>query len=193
MKVSVDGRLYIVNGSATIRIPAGYFNVTASTLQFNGTTQEGNGVIKYYAFKNITYNGKTYVTYSAQYFSLLRIRVKHSTSITSININYYNVTFNSYIGILPVWIWPGQVYVMLNGTVYNYGHSYWIMGGNYSASYSYKDILNGTLTYDVKKLEIKTPQGSQTYNFPNLPSYLYINSTMTIIAYYDITYLWYRL
>ncbi len=69
MNVSVDGRLCTVNATATIPIPAGYFNVTALTLQFNNTTQERSGVIKYYTFKNITYNGKTYVTPSAILFA----------------------------------------------------------------------------------------------------------------------------
>jgi len=72
-----------VNGSATIRIPAGYFNVTALTLQFNDTTQERSGVIKYYTFKNITYNGKTYVTPSAILFA------PPNTSET-LYINYVN-------------------------------------------------------------------------------------------------------
>jgi len=75
------------------------------------------------------------------------------------------------------------VYVMLNGTAYNYGRSYWIMGGNYNAYY--ESIVNGTYTYGVTTLEIFTSQGSQTYYFPNLSSYLYINSTMT--------YYWHRL
>jgi hypothetical protein len=65
VNVSVEGRLYTVNGSATIRIPSGYFNATELTLQFNDTKQEGNGVIIYYTFKNTTYNGETYATYSA--------------------------------------------------------------------------------------------------------------------------------
>ena len=69
MNVSVDGSTYTVYGSRTIQIPAGYFNVTVLTLQFNDTTQETNGVIKYYTFKNMTYNGKTYVTPSAILFA----------------------------------------------------------------------------------------------------------------------------
>jgi hypothetical protein len=83
VNVSVDGRPYTVKGSRTIPIPAGYFNVTALTLQFNDTTQEGNGVIKYYTFKNITYNGKTYVTYSVILFA------PPNTSET-LYINYVN-------------------------------------------------------------------------------------------------------
>jgi len=83
VNVSVDGRPYTVNGSATIRIPAGYFNVTVLTLQFNDTTQERSGVIKYYTFKNITYNGKTYVTPSAILFA------PPNTSET-LYINYVN-------------------------------------------------------------------------------------------------------
>jgi len=84
----------------------------------------------------------------------------------------------------------GQVNVILNGTVYNYWQSYWIIGGNYSAQYigvfdPYNDV-----SYGVTTLQIVTPQGSQTYNFPNIPSYLYINSPMTVNAYYGITYYW---
>jgi hypothetical protein len=112
--------------------------------------------------------------------------VKHSTSTASININYNNVTFNGYT-------LPGQVYVMLNDTVYNYGQSYWIIGGNYSAYY--KGIVHWGTIYNysvgVTTLQIVTPQGSQTYNFPNIPTYLYINSTMTVNAYYNTTYYWY--
>ncbi|MCQ4343984.1 MAG: hypothetical protein NO117_03385 [Sulfolobales archaeon] len=187
VNVSVDGRPYTVNGSATIQIPAGYFNVTVLTLQFNDTTQEGNGVIKYYTFKNITYNGKTYVTYSAILFA--PPNTSETFYINYVNkYNYYNVTFYDYKS-------PGQVYVVLNGTVYNYNHSYWIMGGNYSAIY--KGIVHwGTIynySYNVTTLQIITPQGSQTYNFPYIPSYLYINSPMTVNAYYGITYYWYWL
>jgi hypothetical protein len=183
VKVSVDGRPYTVYGSATIQIPAGYFNVTVLTLQFNDTTQKGNGVIKYYTFNNIIYNGKTYVTYSAILFA--PPNMSETLYINYVNkYNYYYVTFNGYN-------LPGQVNVILNGTVYNYGQSYWIIGGNYSASYT--GIFNGIYTYGVRTLQIVTPQGSQTYNFPNIPPYLYINSTMTVNAYYGITYKWYPL
>ncbi len=183
VQVSVDGRPYTVYGSATIQIPAGYFNVTVLTLQFNDTTQKGNGVIKYYTFKNIQYNGKTYVTYSAILFA--PPNTSETLYINYVNkYNYYYVTFNGYN-------LPGQVNVILNGTVYNYGQSYWIIGGNYSASYT--GIFNGIYTYGVRTLQIVTPQGSQTYNFPNIPPYLYISSTMTVNAYYGITYKWYPL
>jgi len=180
VKVSVDGRLYTVNGSATIQIPAGYFNVTVLTLQFNDTTQKGNGVIKYYTFKNMTYNGKTYFTYSAILFA--PPNTSQTLYINYVNkYNYYYVTFKGYN--LPVYAW-----VNLNGTVYNYGQSYWIIGGNYTAHYI--GTFYGTYSYGVKTLQIVTPQGSQTYNFPNIPSYLYINSPMTVNAYYGITYYW---
>ena len=180
VNVSVDGHPYTVYGSATIQIPAGYFNVTALTLQFNDTTQKGNGVIKYYTFKNMTYNGKTYVTYSAILFA--PPNTSETLYINYVNkYNYYNVTFKDYNP-------PGQVYVVLNGTVYNYNHSYWIIGGNYSANYT--SILKGSYTYGVQTLEVVTPQGSQSYNVPNIPSYLYINSPMTVDAYYGETYCW---
>jgi hypothetical protein len=169
-----------VYGSATIPIPAGYFNVTVLTLQFNDTTQEKNGVIKYYTFDNITYNGGTYVTYSAILFA--PPNVNETLYINYVNkYNYYYVTFKDYNP-------PGQVYVVLNGTVYNYGQSYWIIGGNYSANFT--SILKGSYSYGVKTLEIVTPQGSQSYNVPNIPSYLYIDSTMTVDAYYGKTYQW---
>jgi hypothetical protein len=183
VNVSVDGRLYTVYGSATIQIPAGYFNVTVLTLQFNDTTQKGNGVIKYYTFKNMTYNGKAYVTYSAILFA--PPNTNETLYINYVNkYNYYYVTFIGHN-------LPGQVNVVLNGTVYNYGQSYWIMGGNYSAIYT--SILKGSYSYGVTTLKIVTPQGSQTYNFPNIPSYLYINSTLTVEAYYGETYQWYPL
>jgi len=83
MKVSVDGRRYTVNGSATIRIPAGYFNVIVLTLQFNDTTQEGNDVIKCHTFKNMAYNGKTYVTY-------LVILIAPPNMSETLYINYVN-------------------------------------------------------------------------------------------------------
>jgi len=180
VNVSVDGRLYIVNGSATIRIPAGYFNVTASTLQFNGTTQKGDGVIKYYTFENITYNGKTYVTYSAILFA--PPNTSKTLDINYVNkYNYYYVTFIGYN--LPTYAW-----ITLNGTRYDYWQSYWIIGGNYRAQYV--GTFYGTYDEGVKKLEIVTPQGSQPYYFPNIPRYIYINSKMTVIATYGITYYW---
>jgi hypothetical protein len=183
VKVSVDGRPYTVNGSATIQIPAGYFNVTVLTLQFNDTTQKGNGVIKYYTFKNMTYNGETYVTYSGILFA--PPNTSETLYINYVNkYNYYYVTFIGYN-------LPGQVNVILNGTVYNYGQSYWIMGGNYSAIYT--SVFNGNYTYGVTTLKIVTLQGSQTYNFPDIPSYLYIDSTMTVNATYGKTYQWYSL
>jgi len=112
----------------------------------------------------------------------------------SININHYNATFNGYT-------LPGQVYVMLNGTVYNYGQSYRIMGGNYSASYTGITYLypprilfdHNNYIYGVTTLQIVTPQGSQTYYFTDMPSYLCINSTLTVDAYYGKTYYWYLL
>ena len=112
----------------------------------------------------------------------------------SININHYNASFNGYT-------LPGQVYVMLNGTVYNYGQSYRIMGGNYSASYTGIAYLyppriffdHNNYIYGVTTLQIVTPQGSQTYNFTDMPSYLYTNSQMTVCAYCGTTYYWYPL
>jgi hypothetical protein len=185
VKVSVDGRLYTVYGSRTIQIPAGYFNVTVLTLQFNDTTQKANGVIKYYAFKNITYNGKTYVTYSAILFA------PPNTSET-LYINYVN-KYNYYYVTFKVHNPPGQVNVELNGTVYSYGQSYWIIGGNYSASYTGVFDQKNNVSFGVITLLIDTQQRSKTYYFPNIPSYLYINSTMTVIAYYGKTYYWYPL
>ena len=180
VNVSIDGRLYILNGSATIKIPAGYFNVTVLTLQYNDSSLKGYGVIKYYTFKNITYNGKTYVTYSAILFA--PPNKKEKLYINYVNVyNYYNVTFKVYNP-------PGQVYVILNGTVYSYNRSYWIIGGNYTASYT--GIVSGSYSYGVTKLTIVTPQGSKTYYFPNIPSYLYINSPTTVIAYYGKTCYW---
>jgi hypothetical protein len=152
------------------------------TLQFNDTTQEGNGVIEYYTFKNMAYNGKAYVTPSAILFA--PPKTSESLYINYVNkYNYYYVTFYDYNP-------PGYVWVTLNGTNYNYWQSYWIIGGNYSAQYigvfdPYNDV-----SYGVTTLQIVTPQGSQTYNFPNIPSYLYINSPMTVNAYYGITYYW---
>jgi hypothetical protein len=180
VKVSVDGSPYTVYGSRTIQIPAGYFNVTVLTLQFNDTTQKGNGVIKYYTFKNMTYNGKTYVTYSAILFA--PPSTSETLYINYVNkYNYYNVTF---IGNnLPVYAW-----VNLNGTVYNYGRSYWIIGGNYTAHYI--GTFYGTYSVLVQTLQIVTPNGSQTYNFPHIPTYLYINSPMTVNATYGITCYW---
>jgi hypothetical protein len=180
VEISVDGRPYTVYGSATIQIPAGYFNVTVLTLQFNDTTQEGNGVIKYYTFKNMMYNGKTYVTYSAILFA--PPNTSETLYINYVNkYNYYYVTFYDYNP-------PGYVWVSLNGTDYNYGQSYWIIGGNYSASYI--GIFFGTYSSDVVTLQIVTPQGVQTYNFPHIPSYLYIDSPMTVNAYYGTTCYW---
>jgi len=180
VKVSVDGSPYTVYGSATIQIPAGYFNVTVLTLQFNDTTQKGNGVIRYYTFNNMTYNGETYVTYSAILFA--PPNTSQTLYINYVNkYNYYYVTFKDYNP-------PGQVNVKLNGTVYNYNRSYWIIGGNYSASYT--GIFNGIYSYGVTTLQIVTPQGVKTYSFPNIPTYLYINSTMTVNAYYGKTYYW---
>jgi len=204
VNVSVDGSPYTVYGSATIQIPAGYLNVTVLTLQFNDTTQETNGVIKYYTFKNIAYNGKAYVTPSAILFA--PPKTSESLYINYVNkYNYYYVTFKGYNLIVNGYDLTGDVNVVLNGTVYNYWQSYWIIGGNYSASYTGVVLPNpyygffgffGTYsnyTYDVIKLKIVTPQGSQTYNFPNIPSYLYINSPMTVNAYYGTTYYWYPL
>jgi hypothetical protein len=183
VEVSVDGRQYTVYGSATIQIPAGYFNVTVLTLQFNDTSQEGNGVIKYCTFKNMTYNGKAYATYST--ILLAPPNTNETLYINYVNeYNYYYVTFKDYNP-------PGQVYVVLNGTVYKYNQSYWIKGGKYSANYT--SILKGSYSYGVKTLEIVTQQGSQSYNVPNIPSYLYINSPMTVDAYYGETYYWHLL
>jgi hypothetical protein len=183
VEVSVDGRLHTVYGSATIQIPAGYFNVTVLTLQFNDTTQKANGVIKYYTFKNMTYNGKTYVTYSAILFA--PPNTSETLYINYINkYNYYNVTFYGYN--LPVYAW-----VDLNGTVYNYNQSYWIIGGNYTVRYV--GTFYGTYSVGVTNLTIVTPQSSQTYYFPNIPRFLYIDSPMRVNAYYNTTYYWYYL
>jgi hypothetical protein len=185
VNVSVDGRPYAVYGSAAIQIPAGYFNVTVVTLQFNDTTQEGNGVIKYYTFKNIAYNGKAYVTPSAILFA--SPNTSETLYINYVNkYNYYYVTFYDYNP-------PGYVWVTLNGTDYNYWQSYWIIGGNYSAHYIGVFDPNNDVSYGVTTLQIVTPQGSQTYNFPDIPTYLYINSTMMINAYYGKTYYWHQL
>jgi hypothetical protein len=204
VEISVDGRPYTVYGSATIQIPAGYFNVTVLTLQFNDTTQEGSGVIKYYTFKNMTYNGRTYITYSAILFA--PPNANETLYINYVNkYNYYKVTFNGYNLIVNGYNLMGDVNVVLNGTVYDYWQSYWIIGGNYRASYTGVVLPNpyygffgffGTYsnyTYSVIKLKIVTPQGIRIYYFPDIPTYLYINSSMTVDAYYGTTYYWYPL
>jgi hypothetical protein len=187
VSVSIDGQTYTVYGSQAITIPAGYFNFTVVTLQANDTSQKSYGVIKHYTFSNIQYQGKTYTVPS----QILFIGPNQNANIYvnyKNDFNYYYVTFQASGQYYPYV--AGSVNPILNGTVYNYGQSYWIIGGNYSIGYTgvfYQNWFGGGYSYDVGTVTYKYANGTTvTYNFPNIPSYIVINQRITIIANYNL-------
>ncbi|QGA55252.1 hypothetical protein GFS03_12035 [Sulfolobus sp. E5-1-F] len=186
--VNIDGSNYTVKGSSTIQVTAGYINITIYTLQFNDTTQQNIGIIKYYIYSNSTYNKNTYIARSFIIF------VPPSTSQTpTVYINYNNI-YNYYHVYINGYNLPGSVCLILNNTVYNYNYNqgYWIIGGKYS--FGPTEIFNGEYTFGAQTVKFKYSNGSTfTYTFPNIPSYVLINQPMTISVYYGETIQWYLL
>ncbi|AHC51885.1 hypothetical protein SUSAZ_07980 [Sulfolobus acidocaldarius SUSAZ] len=185
--VNINGVSYTVNnGVLLVTVPAGYVNFTVYTLQGNDTSLKSSGIIKHYKFNTINYNGNSYVTNSQLLFLPPNSNLLPYVQINYINdYNYYQVTFNSYYDSPP----PGGVDVYLNGTEYNYGETYWIIGGNYS--FGPTGIFTGYQTYQAKEVTIAENNVIvKYYYFPDIPSYILINQPMTITVYYDYVINW---
>lgn len=195
--VNLDGQNYTVEGNTQLTVPAGYINFTVYTYQFNDTSNESNGVIYHYVYEDTTYNGKTYTQFSM----ILFIPPNPSTTPTIYvkyqnNFNYYEVEisaiYKSYKGLPP----PGSVVfvLFLNGTVYDYGNSYWIIGGKYIICPTRVFLENELINYGPVEYQYSYSNGTTfTYYFPDLPAYVIINQPMEIIIYYNYNMQYYPL
>jgi hypothetical protein len=175
--VNINGKSYTINqGSAIIQILAGFFNITVNTLQFNNTLQKSNGVIYHYVYDNITYNGKSYISTSVILF------VPPNPSATPIVYIYYLNNFNYYRIYIYDYNPPGNVNLILNGTVYQYNNIYWIIGGKYS--FDPTGILNIYFYYGQLYQAQEVYINNTVYYYPNIPQYIIINGQTTIEVYY---------
>ncbi|ACP56167.1 hypothetical protein [Saccharolobus islandicus] len=186
VSVFVNGNNYTIQNNKAITVPAGYVNVTVITLQANDTTQQSQGVISHYSYSNAGYNGKTYV---AKSFLIL---IPPGTTNPTVYLNYRN-DYNYYlVKIIGNYNKNSQVYLILNGTVYNYNNNYWIIGGNYS--FHPTCVFTATTTYGAQTVIFQYSNGTSfTYTFPNIPSYVIINQPMTITVSYNIIEYWQQL
>jgi hypothetical protein len=190
VSIFVNGNSYTIQNEQTITVPAGYVNITVITLQANDTTQQSQGVISHYSYSNAGYNGKTYVAKSFLIF------VPPGATNPTVYLNYLN-DYNYYlVKIIGNYSenTPGQVRLILNGTVYNYNNPnpYWIIGGNYS--FDPTGIFTGSSTYGAQTVIFQySNRTSFTYTFPNIPSYVIINQPMNITVNYAVTEYWQQL
>ncbi|EHP69384.1 hypothetical protein MetMK1DRAFT_00021350 [Metallosphaera yellowstonensis MK1] len=177
INVNINGKSYTINkGSAIIQIPAGFFNITVNTLQFNNTLQKYNGVIYHYVYDNITYNGKSYISTSVILF------VPPNPSATPIVYIYYLNNFNYYRIYIYDYNPPGSVSLILNGTVYQYNNIYWIIGGKYS--FDPTGIIFIYIYYGQSCQAQEVYINNTVYYYPNIPQYIIINGQTTIKVYY---------
>lgn len=202
INVNINGKSYTINqGSTIIQIPAGFFNITVNTLQFNNTLQESKGVKYHYVYDNITYNGKAYISASA----ILFVPPNPSTiPIVYIyylnNFNYYLVTIedrlsNDLQNVCPnastyfIEININSLVFVLNGKVYNYNNSYWVQSGKYNYStvgffvppgfISNYGFSNYGYYYNAYQIYIN--------NQPLTTQYIIVNQPLTIVIYYNYT------
>ncbi|BCU70192.1 hypothetical protein [Stygiolobus caldivivus] len=130
ISIKVDGKFYSVPGP--VKVLAGYVSVDIPNnyLLFNNTRDESNGYIYIYKYQ-YSQVGSTEYTSPSFVFFIPPTAVNPTLYIYYTEQGYYvHVTIQkegntqSYSGF----------YFILNGTVYDYGKSYWILAGTYVAS-----------------------------------------------------------
>ncbi len=211
----LDGQSYQIEGTTTLKLPAGFLNLTVVTTQFNSSPS--NGVIHHYSYSNVTYDNKVYNTLSMLLF--LPPQTTPTIYVNYVNdYNYYYVTveweggqgycliYNSgQVTAEPipqpcVVYWSYGVYtscsyywlshaITLNCTVYQYGQSYWLKGGNYEVSTIGVSANLGSWGFSVNDavLELEYQNGSTfTYYYPDIPSIISVNQPLTIVAIYSV-------
>lgn len=124
ISVNIDGNSYSVPN--TIKVLAGFVNVTIPKgyLTFNNTLQESNGYIYLYQYDYSEVSNTQYLSPSFVFF------VNPHTSSITLTIYYTKVGYYVQVELVG----PGGFQFILNGTVYNYSQSYWILAGKYVAN-----------------------------------------------------------
>lgn len=181
VNISIDGRTYIVNNGEVIsNIPAGFANITVHTLQGN-LTVVSNEIIEHLAYSYMKYQNNIINTTSAIIF-LPPTSTQNSITITyKNNYNYYSVCLEA--------VGNDGLPIQIGNNLYNYGQSYWIIGGNYT--FSPVGLFEVTCTYGAVNVIFEYYNGTQfTYIFPNIPGYVIINQPMTICVIYGKELYW---
>ncbi len=204
ISVCVDGVKYQVPSSYTVKVRAGYVNLTDLTTSY--CVMEDNGQERsYFNFSSYSYNGAIYTTPSSLVF------IPPTVSSAEVDVNYYNgvncfevsVEEREYNGngypngvayINPTPSPQGET-VYFNGTGENLGfyvNSFWIKQGNYSLSptgtffgvpFTVHFNNGSTKTFYAGitwgSYVIDTSTGQKITN-----GYYYVNSPVTIYFYY---------
>lgn len=127
ISVQIDGKTYQVPG--TVRVLAGFVSVIIPQgyLKFNNTLQESKGYIYSYEYNYSVVGNTKYVSPSFVFF------VNPQTSSITLTIYYTEEGYYVRVNIVDTGQTNYNYYFVLNGTVYNYGQSYWILAGKYLA------------------------------------------------------------
>jgi len=188
LNVSVNGRIVTFTGTTTLTVYAGFVNFTVITLQVNYTVN--STAIEHYTYTKTLFqvgaNFKVYNTYTFILFSPPNSFPSVELFYTN-DYNYYYVTINQNGA-------DSSDVLLLNGTVYSYGSSYWIESGNYSFSptgtfYQGSGSCNGQQYCTLAAYAISVNGGAKQ----PVPSYFVINSPVVITVYYKITEYFYPL
>jgi hypothetical protein len=131
ISVKIDGKNYQVPG--TVKVLAGFVSVTIPQeyLEFNNTLQESNGCIYSYAYDYSEVGNTQYLSPSFVFF------VNPQTFSITLTIYYTEEGYYVYVKLVctgETYPYTGSFNFILNGTVYDYGQSYWILAGKYVAS-----------------------------------------------------------
>lgn len=163
--VEINGKEYQVPGSVSVL--AGYVSVDIITQLFNNTVQMSQGYIYTYKYEYSSYQNKQYTLPSYLIF----------IPPTSYNQNLY-IYYEELGYYVQVQIEeqgcsnPNEVNFQLNGTVYNFGGTYWIWAGNYYMGLVGIFYAGYNSGYCV---------GPQYIYYNNAEIYNYLTSTNTII------------
>ena len=124
VEVKIDGVTYQMPGS--IKTLAGYISVYVLTQTFNNTAEESQGYIYTYQYEYSTYQDSQYTSPTYLLF------IPPTTSSATLYIYYKELGYYVEVTIEQQGCSnPNMVYFILNGTVYDYGGTYWIWAGKY--------------------------------------------------------------
>lgn len=180
--ISIDGRTYTITNGEKIQIPAGFANVTVFTLQ--GTIQVSSEVKQHYVYDYMQYQS------TISHATSMIIFIPPDTTQT-LKVEYDN-NYNCYLVTLEAQNNDGYP-VSIGNNLYNYGQSYWFIGGNYSfvPIGFFCTYANPPYTYGAVTVYFNYSNGTTfTYNFPNIPGYVIINQPMTICVIYGVELYW---
>ena len=151
ISVKIDGKNYQV--PSTVKVLAGFVSVTIPQeyLEFNNTLQESNGYIYSYAYDYSEVGNTKYLSPSFVFF------VNPQTSSITLTIYYTEEGYYVYVKLVctgQTYPYTGDFNFILNGTVYDYGKSYWILAGKYVADPTGIFIQNARSSYSIGAVDV---------------------------------------